>query len=509
MSRLNWQRLRRAWSSSHPSARAGGSSPPIFGASTSTTAFVGRARNGPVSEPTVIHALADYDRVFGGLWNESRMGFAVRQYFENGGQDAVIVRVTREAEPKAACSTWKLPGATGDLELEARNPGAWGNKVTVSVDHDSVDPNSRFNLTVVDTETGETETLRNLAVDADAPTFVTAVLQQYSRFIRVAQGSTVPAGTPADLPAAVGTGGDDGGDIRSQDVMPSNGRRGVRALGAVDLFNLLCLPPLSMETDIDPVTYRDAVAYLREARRRAMVIVDPPASAIDPNAAQLFQSSLNLASDQAAFYFPRLRAPNPLNEEQIEDFAPCGAVAGVFARTDAQRGVWKAPAGTEARIAGTSGLTYLVSDRESGDLNPLGINSIRNVPSIGTVLWGARTLRGADAFASEWKYIPVRRVAFFIEESLIQGLGWVALEPNGVRLWEQIRDSVGQFMIGLFRQGAFQGTVPAQAYFVKCDAETTSSDDIDRGVVNIVVGFAPLKPGEFVVLKIQQVAAQV
>jgi phage tail sheath protein FI len=150
----------------------------------------------------------------------------------------------------------------------------------------------------------------------------------------------------------------------------------------------------------------------------------------------------------------------------------------------------------------------VLTDDENGDLNPLGINSLRTFPLIGTVVWGSRTLRGADIFADQWKYIPVRRVALFIEETLYRGLKWVVFEPNDEPLWSQIRLNIGAFMNGLFRQGAFQGTTPAQAYFVKCDSETTTQDDIDRGIVNIVVGFAPLKPAEFVVLKLQQIAGQ-
>ena len=482
---------------------------PIIGVSTSTTAFVGRARKGPVDEPVVIHSIADHDRIFGGLWDESRMSFAVRQYFQNEGREAVIVRVTRGVATEAAAATWSLSGPAGDLDLEASSPGTWGDDITVAADHDTVDPATRFNLVAVDTASGDSETLRNLSVDPAAPTFVTRVLEQRSRFVRVAEGSTVPAQLPDVAAATAGTGGDDGGEIRDADVMPASGRQGVRALDATDIFNLLCLPPLTAETDVDPATFRDAASYLRSATRRAMLIVDTPSSADDPVAVQAFQTTLNLADENAALFFPRLLAANPLKGNLIEEFAPCGAVAGAFARTDATRGVWKAPAGTEARIAGVSGLSYLLTDDENGDLNPLGINALRTFPLIGTVLWGSRTLRGADALADQWKYIPVRRIALSIEETLYRGLKWVVFEPNDEPLWAQIRLNVGAFMNGLFRQGAFQGTTPAQAYFVKCDAETTTQDDIDRGVVNIVVGFAPLKSAEFVVLKIQQMAGQV
>jgi phage tail sheath protein FI len=180
----------------------------------------------------------------------------------------------------------------------------------------------------------------------------------------------------------------------------------------------------------------------------------------------------------------------------------------VYARTDSTRGVWKAPAGTEAVLLGAD-LATVLTDGQNGQLNPLGINVIRNFPIFGNIAWGARTLDGADQKASEWKYIPVRRTAMFIEESLFQALKWVVFEPNDEPLWAQIRLNVGAFMNDLFRQGAFQGKTPREAYFVKCDKETTTQNDINRGVVNIVVGFAPLKPAEFVVIQIQQIAGQV
>jgi uncharacterized protein len=150
----------------------------------------------------------------------------------------------------------------------------------------------------------------------------------------------------------------------------------------------------------------------------------------------------------------------------------------------------------------------VLTQAENGTLNPLGINCLRAFPNIGHVVWGARTLEGSDVLASQWKYVPVRRLALYIEESLFRGTQWVVFEPNDEPLWSQIRLNLGAFMQTLFRQGAFQGTTPREAYLVKCDRETTTQDDINRGVVNILVGFAPLKPAEFVVIKIQQLAGQ-
>jgi phage tail sheath protein FI len=214
-------------------------------------------------------------------------------------------------------------------------------------------------------------------------------------------------------------------------------------------------------------------------------------------------------SKNAALFFPRLRQPNFLHDNQMEEFTPSGAVAGVFARTDAQRGVWKAPAGLEATLVGVPALSVALNDPENGELNPLGVNCLRAMPAVGPVVWGSRSLQGDDRLASEWKYIPVRRLALFLEESLYRGTQWVVFEPNDEPLWAQIRLNVGAFMQNLFRQGAFAGRTPQEAYFVKCDRETTTQNDIDRGIVNILVGFAPLKPAEFVVIKLQQMAGQI
>jgi len=194
-----------------------------------------------------------------------------------------------------------------------------------------------------------------------------------------------------------------------------------------------------------------------------------------------------------------------LRDGQVDAFLPCGAVAGIMARTDVNRGVWKAPAGIEATLSGAEGLTVNMTNEENGLLNPIGVNCLRSFPNIGRVVWGARTLKGHDQLSDDYKYVPVRRLALFIEESLYRGTQWVVFEPNDEPLWAQIRMNVGAFMQRLFRQGAFQGASPRDAYFVKCDAETTTPDDVNRGIVNIVVGFAPLQPAEFVIISIQQI----
>jgi len=289
-------------------------------------------------------------------------------------------------------------------------------------------------------------------------------------------------------------------------------KRGLFALEKADLFNLLCIPPYTTSNDVETGLISLAAAYCEQ--RRAMLVVDPPSNWVDVATAQSkFTDTGNdfvgTRSRNAALFFPRLRIPDPLLNNQVGEFAPCGAVAGVFARTDAARGIWKAPAGLDASLNGVPQLRSVLTDAENGQLNQLGINCLRSFPAAGRVVWGARTLRGADQLADEYKYIPVRRTALYIEESLYRGLQWVVFEPNDEPLWAQIRLNVGAFMHTMFRQGAFQGASPRDAYFVKCDSEVTTQDDINRGVVNVLVGFAPLKPAEFVIISIQQMAGQI
>jgi uncharacterized protein len=277
---------------------------------------------------------------------------------------------------------------------------------------------------------------------------------------------------------------------------------GVYRLNKVDLFNLLVVPGYS-----NPAHVPKLEALCRA--RRALLIVDSPDGSKFSTMKNGPKSELTGDDGvNAAMYYPWIKASDPKQEGRIRTFPPSGAIAGVYARTDATRGVWKAPAGTDASLSGAVGVVEVLSDDENGKVNPKALNCIRSFPVYGTIVWGARTLRGNDEIGSEWKYVPVRRTALFIEESLFRGLKWVVFEPNDEPLWAQIRLNVGAFMNDLFRQGAFQGSSPKDAYFVKCDKDTTTQSDINRGIVNIVVGFAPLKPAEFVVLKLQQMAGQ-
>lgn len=526
----------------------------ITGVATSITAFVGRAARGPTDDPTIINSFGDYERSFGGLSLISTMSYAVRDFYLNGGSQAIIVRVHNEGEAARISLPTGAFDPDDELVLEAANVGSWGNNLTASVDHDTKDKDTAepklFNLTVEERnpETNSvlaSEKFLNVSVEEAHPRYLPRVLEQSSTLVRVAKapisGKLIvpnvrpeetglpstplsPPMSPPTSPPTAPTPGSDG--VRLSDLQLFSGpnmreaKKGLYALEKADLFNLLCIPPYTSRVSADSISATDvttdlvatAAAYCQE--RRAMLLVDPPNHWTNLKTAkdEFIDASaehIGTRSNYAALFFPRLKQRNILHDNQMEEFVPCGAVAGIMARTDAQRGVWKAPAGLEATLVGVPQLSVPLTDDENGELNQLGINCLRAFPVIGRLVWGARTLEGADRLASEWKYIPVRRTALFIEESLYRGTQWVVFEPNDEPLWAQIRLNIGAFMQNLFRQGAFQGKSPREAYFVKCDKETTTQNDINLGIVNILVGFAPLKPAEFVIIRIQQMAGEV
>jgi phage tail sheath protein FI len=334
------------------------------------------------------------------------------------------------------------------------------------------------------------------ALELVAGTGIVPNVRRYALGVGVTAGAQV-AGVPGNdgnLP--------DGNDYVGDEA----GKRGIYALRDVDLFNLLCLPG---SPRLIPAAQSDVLqkAVTLCTDERAFLIMDPPENATRETVAAWATGVTT--SSYAAVYWPRIMASDPLEQFRVRPMPASGAIAGVMARTDAERGVWKAPAGTDASLRGTQGLAYQLTDMENGPLNKVAVNALRTFPAFGSVVWGARTRAGNDDTPSDYKYVPVRRLALYLEESLFRGTQWVVFEPNAEPLWAQIRLNVGAFMNNLFRQGAFKGTTPAQAYLVRCDATTTTQNDIDLGIVRIVVGFAPLKPAEFVILQIQQLAGQV
>jgi uncharacterized protein len=315
------------------------------------------------------------------------------------------------------------------------------------------------------------------------------------------------AGTSAFSTA--GSNGSDGGAPTAADYIGNPvDQTGFYALDGVDLFNLMVLPP---DSDVAPATqlslWNPASVYC--ANHRAFLLVDAPTNWTGPDGRPAVVGNTSLISQlnvsakkNAAVFYPRVVFDNGGLKKTT---GASGAIAGLMARTDATRGVWKAPAGIEADVRDVLGIDVRLTDLENGVLNKKAVNCLRVFPN-GLVNWGARTLEGDDDFGSEWKYVPIRRLALNIEESLYRGTKWVVFEPNDEPLWAKIRLNLNAYMMSLFRQGAFQGTSPKDAFFVKCDKDTTTQDDRNKGIVNIEVGFAPLKPAEFVVIKIQQIA---
>lgn len=511
----------------------------ITGVATSVTAFLGRAARGPVDDPVSLSSFGDFERIFGGLDQDLPLGYAVRDFFLNGGSEAIVVRlfVRKGANDDGVAKGEFGAGAAPlqALKLKASSPGSWGESVHVAIDYDGLEgpevaasfgvaENTLFNLRLEDKKTGAIEYFRSLSL-IESRRRVDRILAQESRLARV---QTKTDGAPdlpdKGLPGKVSVddkkhldGGNDGStaELAAEAYAGSQtAKTGMFALEKADLFNLLCVPPDRPGGDVPEAFWPDAARYCKV--RRAFLIVDAPAAwgrALDDVAGQVVKKLPDLGlqieeSRNAALFFPRLREADPQRGGSIQEFCACGAVAGVFARTDAQRGVWKAPAGTDATLTGVSGFQAVLTDAECGRLNPKGVNCLRSFPVYGKVIWGARTMRGDDQLSDDYKYVPVRRLALYIEESLFRGTKWVVFEPNDEPLWAQIRLNVGAFMHSLFRQGAFQGTSPREAYFVKCDKETTTQDDVNRGIVNILVGFAPLKPAEFVIIRIQQIAGQ-
>ncbi|MCR9088155.1 MAG: phage tail sheath subtilisin-like domain-containing protein [Rhodobacteraceae bacterium] len=524
---------------------------PISGVATSTTAFVCVTGRGPVNRAVRVTSYGEFERIYGGLMAGTQGTYAVRNYFLNGGSVAFIVRVTAGDggnAPAAATESVPVltPAATTTIDVTANSVGVWGDQLRVGIAHAGAGA-TRFTMLVREYEGDSVvreEAFLDVSINEADPRYVETVVAAESELVTVAHtDGALPDRTMIGTPAAAATtldalleapadaltqldGGDDGilpgntdaweGEVvatmvgEEGDGSAANPPTGMFALNTIapEVFNLLCLPDVAVMNQADGTrlanmagVYQAAAAYCR--RNFAFLLVDVPPDVDRSNFGTWLGALGAAAGPDAAMYYPRVNGPDPLNGGALREMATSGIAAGQYARTDAARGVWKAPAGTEARIAGGVPSDPM-TDRQQGPLNTQGVNTIRTFPVYGSVIWGARTLDGADARASEWRYVPVRRLALFIENSLQRGLQWVVFEPNDEPLWANVRLSVNAFMSQLHRQGAFQGASARDAYLVKCDSETTTQADINLGILNIYVGFAPVRPAEFIVLRIQQ-----
>ncbi len=427
---------------------------------------------------------------------------------------ARTLRVSIDFDP--AIDLVLFPTETGEID---KSPTVIANEITSALD--DVGLGSRADVT----RSANTLTITSTTAGMDSAVTVTPAPGDVSEALKLglAWGGTEVSGSAVKRPAATVdaqglvdpqglTGGADGGQVQPSHIVPTPGTgnvSGVFALGSLlfPRFNLLCLPGVTSD---DAVEAFNAISYCKD--ERAFLIVDSPRGGFPgfPTSPPILGSlPVSRRARGPLLPAPQARRGAAGRDDAHAQPAACGAVAGVMARIDATRGIWKAPAGREAGIGGVSGLTADTSDDISGQLNPKGIDVLREFPGAGIVVWGARTLRGDDTLSSEFKYIPVRRLTDNIASSLYLGTQFAVMEPNDPDLHGQLRLAVGSFMRGLFRQGAFQQSesrAESASYFVICDATNNPQSEIDLGRVNVTVGFAPLKPAEFVIIAITQIS---
>ncbi|MGH8495804.1 MAG: phage tail sheath family protein [Gammaproteobacteria bacterium] len=483
----------------------------ITAAPTSITAFVGRTRRGPVNSPVYIYSLQSFHRYFGGLWRESPLSYAVAQYFDNGGRTAVIVRVTNGG----ARATIDLPAGDGTLVLEANSPGSNEN-LRVSVDYDGIADNEtdRFNLVVQRVrELGselveDQEFLTRLSIDPESNRYVADLLLG-SQLVRV-RGEVPgvrPDRTVESRPGApvsyinANSNGSDGQPLTDYDLIGSAAdATAMFALSSIEQLNLLCMPSLAPDRDIGAVTLLAAARYC--AKRRAMLIVDPPADWHTADEGLRGLRRLNFTSENAAMFYPRVFA-NDLATGRKFPLGPCGAIAGMIARGDERANLWQAMTGEGTMLRGTRPVTTLEPE-EVAMLRVAGINALAPHRTGFAVDGRARTLAQSDWRQAGWSDFAARRTALHVIGSLERGTRWAVFEKNDAALWERVRRQAMEFLHELYKQGAFPGEMPEEAYFVKCDEQTTTGFDIERGIVHIVIGFTLTKPGSFFVFNIAQ-----
>ena len=510
----------------------------ITAAPTSIAVFVGYvhpfqgecAAKGRWGEAIRILSIAEFDRIFGGLYNnrdlgKSQVAYAVRQFFDNGGSDAYVVGLQPMYHKigGSAAPSEQIKGASAALSgITFTATQLTDERSPITVTLRNVRTSQAGGLTdtadLVIAYRSQVESYRGVKLTAGANFIATRLASSQLVTVPPPPGPGYPTAFSTGVPQSVSLtkmppptfANAQNSNVTTSDAAQFNDVfKPDSSLDKVEIFNILVMPGMS-----DVGVWDDALAFCQD--KRAFFIMDaPPNYSADgfggvPSIESFVSSPTMPIGPNGALYYPDLKMLDPVTGTTIS-LPPSGYVAGIYARTDNNRGVWKAPAGLETSILGTTGVVDLgrMTDMRQGTLNPLGVNVLRSFPGSGTVVWGARTTVTNNPSFRQWRYVPVRRMALFIEQSLVRNLGWVVFEPNDEPLWSAIRLSIEGFMLSLFRQEAFQGSTPSQAFLVKCDATTTTEEDIQNGIVNIVVGFRPLKPAEFVIIKIAQLAGQV
>ncbi len=521
----------------------------ITAAPTSNAAFIGMAEKGPAGKAIAVTSFTEFMDIFGTFTTKKAMKltdvqgdpnvylpYAVWAFFQNGGRKCYIIRVA----PGAEAATFDVPGDGGTaFTIKARSPGTDANKLSVAVTKATMYTDDKPIYKIeVKTDDGRDvlELFDGLTTEEGADNSLDTMVNDNSRYIDILNltpNSRPELDPPDEGDAGAGAGGAAGGAGVSLMFAPPKpgykldeqkpGTAGRDALDSDILTHLeVGTSALDEITDVSLIAapgytsyevINTGFAYAERHRNSlgdAFFIADVPVTKVDQNQVKDFvrDSKFNPGNNgYGALYFPWIEARDRVARGRNPKIPlpPSGFVAGVYARIDNVRGVWKAPAGTEATISGGLELKVKLTDLQQGIINLAGVNALRHFEGYGTVVWGARTVSSSNI---AWRYVPVRRMANFLKSSIYDGIKWAVFEPNDAPLWDALRLSIGGFMLDLFRQHAFQGSTPEEAFFVKCDRETTSETDQQNGIVNVLVGFAPLKPAEFVVVKLSQKVSQ-
>lgn len=484
---------------------------PILTPPTIVTAFVGRTLRGPVDEPILVRSIDDFYRMFGESWDGSTLGPCLHDYFENGGQEAVIVRVMNGGRR----AVLRLPAGDTHLVLEAADPGGreW---LRASVDYDNIDPKEdlSFNLVLQRTRGPGSERIMDqeiyarVSVDPSSNRYVGDALLE-SRLMRVRGG--VPRQRPdrsvgpgVGSPVAwisTGTRGTDGDQLTDYDIIGSaTEARGLFALQKIPAFQFLCIPPPSPVGDVGPTALLAAIRFCRQ--RRAILIMNPPAACQDADGMATYLRQLNLNSENAVMAFPRLRGGSALSEETTR--AACGALAGVLSRSERGPDAWRPWSTTPRLLRGGARPSYDVPDGDADRLMALGVNVFQRLGAGRVAVTGERTLAGVECATPALRSVRIRRLALLIEDALRNGTRWVVFEVPGEELRARVRRQVERFLAGLEAQGAFPTGGGYPPYFVKCDAETNPQGSDVRGALHFIVGFAVGQPGNYMIYRVSQ-----
>jgi phage tail sheath protein FI len=510
---------------------------PIEGVSTSTAGFLGLTERGPTKTPKLVTSLTQFIRIYGGYIPDSYLAYAVDGFFRNGGQRCFIGRIIRTGATPSSLTV-------GDLTFMAVGEGNWGDRVSIRIENATNDPDDAnsdgtklFKLAVtywgrelpsfeipdppptdpkralrelID-RASVVEVFDNLSEDPNSSDHYLKKLgdplNNLSNLV-VLSGTGRPANTDASNFFEALAGGVDatgappaevplptrGNFLGDPNALPGN-KQGLTAFTDIDEISIVYVPDIHVVEVAGRETLIDDILTHCETLKDRFAILDAPVNTV--NLPGLTITSVARPSKYGAIYYPWIKVFDPLTKQQ-KLIPPGGYLAGIYARSDTDRGVHKAPANELVR--GAVDIEFSITKEEQGILNPRGINVIRSFPGRGILVWGARTI----ILDPLWKYINVRRLFLFLEESIDEGTQWVVFEPNDEKLWARVRQTITQFLTRVWKDGALMGTTPEEAFFVKCDRTTMTQDDLDNGRLIVLIGVAPVKPAEFVIFRIAQ-----